>query len=226
MYCWLQVISCSLTVHTHATPGMSIYLSIYLSWFFSSIFSYFYSVTLPNFLQYQYSYHFLLQGAMNRATAATGMNEGSSRSHSVFTVTGKSIIVIFIIHYLFFQIFCFTFSEMIQKIVWNYHLCNPKSILLLFIFTSPHSTLFLILIFLTIYIVFDTSQLLISSLILFFNSLQLVNQKDTRSGIVKSGKLVLVDLAGSEMVNIKNILYVWVSYLDLSLKRKEGEVTV
>jgi hypothetical protein len=27
-------------------------------------------------------------GAMNRATAATGMNEGSSRSHSVFTVTG------------------------------------------------------------------------------------------------------------------------------------------
>jgi hypothetical protein len=35
--------------------------------------------------------------------------------------------------------------------------------------------------------------------ILFFIS---VNQKDTRSGIVKSGKLVLVDLAGSEMVNI------------------------
>ena len=32
---------------------------------------------------------FLLQGAMNRATAATGINEGSSRSHSVFTVTGK-----------------------------------------------------------------------------------------------------------------------------------------
>ena len=28
-----------------------------------------------------------------------------------------------------------------------------------------------------------------------------MNQKDTRSGIVKSGKLVLVDLAGSEMVN-------------------------
>ena len=26
-------------------------------------------------------------GASNRATAATGMNEGSSRSHSVFTVT-------------------------------------------------------------------------------------------------------------------------------------------
>lgn len=26
-------------------------------------------------------------GAMNRATAATGMNEGSSRSHSVFTIT-------------------------------------------------------------------------------------------------------------------------------------------
>ena len=26
-------------------------------------------------------------GSMNRATAATGMNEGSSRSHSVFTIT-------------------------------------------------------------------------------------------------------------------------------------------
>jgi kinesin family protein 5 len=29
------------------------------------------------------------QGAANRATAATGMNEGSSRSHSVFMVTVK-----------------------------------------------------------------------------------------------------------------------------------------
>lgn len=27
-------------------------------------------------------------GALNRATAATGMNEGSSRSHSVFSITG------------------------------------------------------------------------------------------------------------------------------------------
>jgi kinesin family protein 5 len=27
------------------------------------------------------------QGALNRAVAATGMNEGSSRSHSVFMVT-------------------------------------------------------------------------------------------------------------------------------------------
>ena len=57
-------------------------------------------------------------GALNRATAATGMNEGSSRSHSVFTLT--------------------------------------------------------------------------------------VNQKDTRNGVVKSGKLVLVDLAGSEMVRKSN----------------------
>jgi kinesin family protein 5 len=57
-------------------------------------------------------------GALNRATAATGMNEGSSRSHSVFTLT--------------------------------------------------------------------------------------VNQKDTRSGVMKSGKLVLVDLAGSEMVRKSN----------------------
>jgi kinesin family protein 5 len=57
-------------------------------------------------------------GALNRATAATGMNEGSSRSHSVFTVT--------------------------------------------------------------------------------------VNQKDTRNGVIKSGKLVLVDLAGSEMVRKSN----------------------
>ena len=31
-----------------------------------------------------------------------------------------------------------------------------------------------------------------------------VNQKDTRSGIIKSGKLVLVDLAGSEMVRKSN----------------------
>ena len=29
----------------------------------------------------------LYLGANNRATAATGMNEGSSRSHSVFTIT-------------------------------------------------------------------------------------------------------------------------------------------
>ena len=57
-------------------------------------------------------------GALNRATAATGMNEGSSRSHSVFTLT--------------------------------------------------------------------------------------VNQKDTRNGVIKSGKLVLVDLAGSEMVRKSN----------------------
>lgn len=28
-------------------------------------------------------------GALNRAVAATGMNEGSSRSHSVFSITGK-----------------------------------------------------------------------------------------------------------------------------------------
>ncbi len=27
-------------------------------------------------------------GALNRAVAATGMNEGSSRSHSVFSITG------------------------------------------------------------------------------------------------------------------------------------------
>ena len=57
-------------------------------------------------------------GALNRATAATGMNVGSSRSHAVFTLT--------------------------------------------------------------------------------------VNQKDTRNGVVKSGKLVLVDLAGSEMVRKSN----------------------
>jgi kinesin family protein 5 len=29
----------------------------------------------------------VIEGATNRATAATGMNEGSSRSHSVFTIT-------------------------------------------------------------------------------------------------------------------------------------------
>lgn len=34
-------------------------------------------------------YQYPLIGALNRATAATGMNEGSSRSHSVFTVTGE-----------------------------------------------------------------------------------------------------------------------------------------
>ena len=61
---------------------------------------------------------FMAAGALNRATAATGMNEGSSRSHSVFTLT--------------------------------------------------------------------------------------VNQKDTRNGVIKSGKLVLVDLAGSEMVRKSN----------------------
>jgi kinesin family protein 5 len=32
-------------------------------------------------------FNFFLKGAANRATAATGMNEGSSRSHSVFTIT-------------------------------------------------------------------------------------------------------------------------------------------
>ena len=30
-------------------------------------------------------------GAINRAVAATGMNEGSSRSHSVFSITGNEI---------------------------------------------------------------------------------------------------------------------------------------
>lgn len=40
---------------------------------------------------------------MNRATAATGMNEGSSRSHSVFTVTGSlSLFTLFITYYILF----------------------------------------------------------------------------------------------------------------------------
>jgi hypothetical protein len=56
-------------------------------------------VTSPHIASHHLTSHHLLQtvshttrcaGAMNRATAATGMNEGSSRSHSVFTVTGNA----------------------------------------------------------------------------------------------------------------------------------------
>ena len=43
-------------------------------------------------------------------------------------------------------------------------------------------------------------SILFYSFIFNFSSFISVKQKDTRSGIIKSGKLVLVDLAGSEMV--------------------------
>jgi hypothetical protein len=124
-------------------------------------------------------------GAMNRATAATGMNEGSSRSHSVFTVTG--------------------INTRNQKIHYsdfaNTH-CNANdlsfpSFLPPFFVPLPHfssslsSSLSLLLfpLFISLPFFLPTS----------FSSSS-VNQKDTRSGVIKSGKLVLVDLAGSEMV--------------------------
>ena len=73
------------------------------------------NVTVVSVKSRQELLQFMAAGAINRATAPTGMNNVSSRSHSVFTLT--------------------------------------------------------------------------------------VTQKDTRNGVIKSGKLVLVDLAGSEMVS-------------------------
>ena len=109
----------------------------------------------------------LLQGAMNRATAATGMNEGSSRSHSVFTVTGK---------------LSYFMSSFIR-------ISSTRDIIILSITVILYSFI------LPITLIEHLSNQSTTTFLIP------VNQKDTRSGIVKSGKLVLVDLAGSEMVN-------------------------
>jgi hypothetical protein len=141
-------------------------------------------------------------GAMNRATAATGMNEGSSRSHSVFTVTGINSRNQRIHYSDFANTHCnandLSFPPFFVPLPFFPPIFSlPRSLLppflfcfLLYSFPFPSFSLPL--------------TLLRTSLLLFFVpysfSSSSVNQKDTRSGVIKSGKLVLVDLAGSEMV--------------------------
>ena len=91
---------------------------------------------------------------MNRATAATGMNEGSSRSHSVFTVTGN-----WTTHE--------TGGSLIQ-IFWTrvltYILHFPSLSVIFLLFLSPFITFFLLFSFvllLSFILLLSTSPLLL-----------------------------------------------------------------